>query len=335
MQIEFPASPLTAPWIAFGQSVARETQETALQSYERWHALFFGALGVGETRHEPKAKPAPKAAVAKPVQPAIAKEPKASAPKAAAKPVKTVAKPAPAAKSEAPTAVLKEAVKPAPVVAKTPEPALAKTPEPAVAKTPEPAVAKTPEPAVAKTPEPAVAKPVVVAPPAIEPKPVEAVAPVPVAPVAVAAPAPQAKPVPAKAALAAVAPAVSEDATGLIVPHSPRNAPNVEKPAKSAGKVVAMLNAGDIDPAGNFDDAKVTKVEPLYLAKPDGKADDLKKIKGIGATLERLLNDLGLWHYRQIAALTPGEIAWVNSKIDFKGRVQRDQWVSQARALIG
>lgn len=311
MQIEFPASPLTAPWIAFGQSVARETQETALQSYERWHALFFGALGVGETRHEPKAKPAPKAAVAKPVQPAIAKEPKAAAPKAAAKPVKTVAKPAPAAKSEAPTAVLKEAVKPAPVVA------------------------KTPEPAVAKTPEPAVAKPVVVAPPAIEPKPVEAVAPVPVAPVAVAAPAPQAKPVPAKAALAAVAPAVSEDATGLIVPHSPRNAPNVEKPAKSAGKVVAMLNAGDIDPAGNFDDAKVTKVEPLYLAKPDGKADDLKKIKGIGATLERLLNDLGLWHYRQIAALTPGEIAWVNSKIDFKGRVQRDQWVSQARALIG
>lgn len=311
MQIEFPASPLTAPWIAFGQSVARETQETALQSYERWHALFFGALGVGETRHEPKAKPAPKAAVAKPVQPAIAKEPKAAAPKAAAKPVKTVAKPAPAAKSEAPTAVLKEAVKPAPVVA------------------------KTPEPAVAKTPEPAVAKPVVVAPPAIEPKPVEAVAPVPVAPVAVAAPAPQAKPVPAKAALAAVAPAVSEDATGLIVPLSPRNAPNVEKPAKPAGKVVVMLNAGDIDPAGNFDDAKVTKVEPLYLAKPDGKADDLKKIKGIGATLERLLNDLGLWHYRQIAALTPGEIAWVNSKIDFKGRVQRDQWVSQARALIG
>lgn len=319
MQIEFPASPLTAPWIAFGQSVARETQETALQSYERWHALFFGALGVGETRHEPKAKPAPKAAVAKPVQPAIAKEPKAAAPKAAAKPVKTVAKPAPAAKSEAPTAVLKVAVKPAPVVAKTPEPALA----------------KTPEPAVAKTPEPAVAKPVVVAPPAIEPKPVEAVAPVPVAPVAVAAPAPQPKPVPAKAALAAVAPAVSEDATGLIVPLSPRNAPNVEKPAKPAGKVVVMLNAGDIDPAGNFDDAKVTKVEPLYLAKPDGKADDLKKIKGIGATLERLLNDLGLWHYRQIAALTPGEIAWVNSKIDFKGRVQRDQWVSQARALIG
>jgi predicted flap endonuclease-1-like 5' DNA nuclease len=309
MQIEFPASPLTAPWIAFGQSVARETQATAFQSYERWHALFFGALGAGETRPEPqekpapKAKPVPKAALAKPIEPATAEEPKVAAAKIAAKPLKIVMKSAPAPKVEAPTTALKAVAKPAPVVA--------------------------------RVPEPAAAKPTVVAPLALVPRPVEAVFPVLVAPAAVATPALPAKTVPAKAALAAVAPAVSEEATSVMIPLPLRNAPKAEKPAKSGSKVVLMLDASEIDPAGTFDDAKVTKVEPLYLAKPDGKADDLKKIKGIGGTLERLLNDLGLWHYRQIAALTPGEIAWVNSKIDFKGRVQRDKWVSQARTLLG
>jgi NADH-quinone oxidoreductase subunit E len=88
-----------------------------------------------------------------------------------------------------------------------------------------------------------------------------------------------------------------------------------------------------LDPAGVFDDSEVTKVAPKLIAKPKGKADDLLAIKGIGPKLNRLLNELGVHHYQQIAEWTPGEIAWINDKLDFKGRVQRERWVAQARAL--
>lgn len=90
-----------------------------------------------------------------------------------------------------------------------------------------------------------------------------------------------------------------------------------------------------IDPAGLFDDNAVTKTQPKMLTAPEGTADDLIKIKGIGPKLQKLLNDVGIWHYGQIAQWTPGEIAWINAKIDFKGRVQRERWVVQARELAG
>lgn len=75
--------------------------------------------------------------------------------------------------------------------------------------------------------------------------------------------------------------------------------------------------------------------KPLALSAPrGGKADDLKQIKGIGPKLEILCNRLGFWHFDQIAAWTPAEIAWVDENLEaFKGRVTRDDWVAQARAL--
>ena len=75
--------------------------------------------------------------------------------------------------------------------------------------------------------------------------------------------------------------------------------------------------------------------KPLALAAPrGGKADDLKLIKGIGPKLEGLCNRLGFWHFDQIAAWTPAEIAWVDENLEaFKGRVTRDDWVAQAKVL--
>lgn len=68
----------------------------------------------------------------------------------------------------------------------------------------------------------------------------------------------------------------------------------------------------------------------------DGKADDLKKIKGIGPKLEQLCNRMGFYHFDQIAAWTEDEIAWVDSNLEgFRGRVTRDEWVAQARLLAG
>jgi predicted flap endonuclease-1-like 5' DNA nuclease len=78
----------------------------------------------------------------------------------------------------------------------------------------------------------------------------------------------------------------------------------------------------------------VAGIAPALLMTPDGTPDDLLLIKGIGPKLNQLLNNLGIWHYRQIVSWTPAEVAWVNAKIDFKGRIQRERWQPQAAELM-
>lgn len=109
-------------------------------------------------------------------------------------------------------------------------------------------------------------------------------------------------------------------------------APVKASPVKTPTEPPAALVDG-IDSAGDFPDDAVAMVEPAFRPKPDGAFDNLMAIKGIGPKLNQLLHDLGIWHYRQIAAWTPGEIAWINAKLDFPGRVQRERWVAQAREL--
>jgi peptide/nickel transport system ATP-binding protein len=72
---------------------------------------------------------------------------------------------------------------------------------------------------------------------------------------------------------------------------------------------------------------------PVRLKKPEGKADDLKLISGVGPKLEQTLNKLGFWHFSQIAKWTKKDIAIVDDELSFKGRIERDDWVKQAKAL--
>ena len=94
-----------------------------------------------------------------------------------------------------------------------------------------------------------------------------------------------------------------------------------------AGAVGSAAAAGSADASPG--------VKPTTLDAPrDGQADDLKRIKGIGPKMEAMCNRLGFWHYDQIAAWTPEEVAWVDSNLEgFKGRVSRDDWVAQAGQL--
>ena len=64
-----------------------------------------------------------------------------------------------------------------------------------------------------------------------------------------------------------------------------------------------------------------------------GKADDLQKIKGIGKVIEAKLHDLGIYHFDQIAGWSRDEINWVTTFLSFKGRIDREEWVSQAKDL--
>ena len=80
--------------------------------------------------------------------------------------------------------------------------------------------------------------------------------------------------------------------------------------------------------------AKVKVPTPFGLNKPEGEVDDLTEIIGIGKVFERTLHDLGIYHFRQIAAFGPAEIARINSELkEFKGRIEHDDWIGQAKDL--
>ncbi len=65
-----------------------------------------------------------------------------------------------------------------------------------------------------------------------------------------------------------------------------------------------------------------------------GRADDLKRIKGIGPKLEKMLHGMGFYHFDQIAQWGPSELAWVDDNLEgFTGRATRDEWVRQAKEL--
>jgi len=64
-----------------------------------------------------------------------------------------------------------------------------------------------------------------------------------------------------------------------------------------------------------------------------GHADDLKRIKGIGFQIEKQLNALGVATYEDIANWTSEDIDRISTSLDFKGRIQRENWVEQARIL--
>ncbi len=80
--------------------------------------------------------------------------------------------------------------------------------------------------------------------------------------------------------------------------------------------------------------AEATGTRPANLLEAaEGEADDLKKISGVGPKLEKLLNENGVYHYWQVAAWTADEIAYMDDKLSFKGRIERDNWIDQAKTL--
>ena len=69
-------------------------------------------------------------------------------------------------------------------------------------------------------------------------------------------------------------------------------------------------------------------------AAASDKADDLKKLSGVGLALEKILVGAGITTFEQIAAWTPEDIAEMDEKLSFKGRIEREGWVEQAKAIV-
>ena len=100
-----------------------------------------------------------------------------------------------------------------------------------------------------------------------------------------------------------------------------KSAPAVSKPAAAPAKPASASVS------------KKAPLEKILLAKPKGVADDLTAISGVGPKLQAALNEAGIFHYWQIASLTDEQIEALDSKLDFRGRMARDNWIDQARQL--
>ena len=68
--------------------------------------------------------------------------------------------------------------------------------------------------------------------------------------------------------------------------------------------------------------------------RPKGEADDLTQIKGVGEELVQRLDKIGVIKFEQIANWTDDDIATVDEVLSFKGRIERENWVDQARDLM-
>jgi NADH-quinone oxidoreductase subunit E len=80
--------------------------------------------------------------------------------------------------------------------------------------------------------------------------------------------------------------------------------------------------------------ASAARAPELLKAPRSGKGDDLKLIWGVGPKLAKMLNEMGIWHFDQIASWGKAELSWVDERLEgFKGRASRDEWVKQSKKL--
>jgi small subunit ribosomal protein S2 len=69
------------------------------------------------------------------------------------------------------------------------------------------------------------------------------------------------------------------------------------------------------------------------LVGPRGAPDDLKHLHGLGPEIEKKMNDAGIFHFWQVAAMSPEEARTLDHELKLSGRIEREHWVDQARGL--
>ncbi len=111
------------------------------------------------------------------------------------------------------------------------------------------------------------------------------------------------------------------------------------KAATGAGKAPrAAAEPAPARPAPKAKPAEAPKAAPAAAeapkAAPAGKADDLKKLSGVGPKLAEKLNAAGVTTFAQIAAWTEEDVARIDEQLSFKGRIEREGWIEQAKALV-
>ncbi len=115
---------------------------------------------------------------------------------------------------------------------------------------------------------------------------------------------------------------------------APAPAPTAEPdPAPEARPAPMAAAAAPAEAITTAEPAAEETTKPKMLSAPVGTPDDLKQISGVGPVIEGKLNDLGVYHFWQVARWSPAEVAWVDGFLNFKGRISRDDWIGQATTL--
>ncbi len=113
-----------------------------------------------------------------------------------------------------------------------------------------------------------------------------------------------------------------------------RTKANAEANADGAPNAAMREGAtGAESPAGKVDGGRSVRTPRKLFDAPEGPADDLKLITGVGPVLERTLNAIGITRFQQVAALAPDQIEMVEAEAGFRGRIARDNWLAQAEVL--
>jgi predicted flap endonuclease-1-like 5' DNA nuclease len=143
----------------------------------------------------------------------------------------------------------------------------------------------------------------------------------------------------------AAAPAAAPASAPASAPRPVKLADAIsEQAAKAVGESADAPRAGRSD----IGSLRSVRAEVYRTAEAAGEAqrpasdskvlrsavrDDLKRIRGIGVLIENRLNAMGVVAYEQIANWTAADIDRVSQSLDFKGRIERENWVEQARIL--
>lgn len=133
----------------------------------------------------------------------------------------------------------------------------------------------------------------------------------------------------AKAKAEAEVAAATPSNTAKPVTNAPETAPALKSPSE-----VKISNAAE--KAASVEAKQEYKLDdknrPVAMERPE-VVDDLKLISGVGPKIEATLHELGIFTYKQVAAWKKAEREWVDGYLSFHGRIEREDWVKQAKAL--
>lgn len=130
----------------------------------------------------------------------------------------------------------------------------------------------------------------------------------------------------------------STDAETNAALKTPATAPKASAKNAKAAEVQPLSGTAASEPAPKAaaeaaaKPSLTDKNRPAGVEKP-AAPDDLKMISGVGPKIEATLNEIGIFTFSQIAGWKKAEREWVDGFLNFRGRIERDDWVKQAKAL--
>ena len=135
---------------------------------------------------------------------------------------------------------------------------------------------------------------------------------------------------------------------GELPPEEEAPAALADEHVGSATKtsIISIVPKSSIEPKSSAEEAAAPRdgltglrsvKSEAFRASPagtgTGEVNDLKRIRGIGVLIEKKLNSLGITGYEQVANWTGADIDRISQLLDFKGRIERENWIEQARIL--